>query len=48
MIAYAIRRVVLLLPTLLGMAVVTFFLLLLIPGDPARVLLGPDAGEPAS
>jgi peptide/nickel transport system permease protein len=34
---------VLLLPTLLGMAVATFFLLLLIPGDPARVLLGPDA-----
>lgn len=33
----------LLLPTLLGMAVATFFLLLLIPGDPARVLLGPDA-----
>jgi peptide/nickel transport system permease protein len=33
----------LLLPTLLGMAIATFFLLLLIPGDPARVLLGPDA-----
>ncbi len=47
MIAYAIRRVVLLLPTLLGMAVVTFFLLLLIPGDPARMLLGPDASAEA-
>jgi ABC-type dipeptide/oligopeptide/nickel transport system permease component len=43
MLGYAVRRVVLLLPTLLGMAIVTFFLLLLIPGDPARVLLGPDA-----
>jgi peptide/nickel transport system permease protein len=43
LVAYAVRRLVLLLPTLLGMAVATFFLLLLIPGDPARVLLGPDA-----
>jgi ABC-type dipeptide/oligopeptide/nickel transport system permease component len=43
MLSYAVRRVVLLLPTLLGMVIVTFFLLLLIPGDPARVLLGPDA-----
>jgi peptide/nickel transport system permease protein len=47
MIAYAARRVLLLLPTLLGMAVVTFFLLLLIPGDPARMLLGPDASADA-
>jgi peptide/nickel transport system permease protein len=47
MLAYAVRRVFLLLPTLLGMAVVTFFLLLLIPGDPARVLLGPDASADA-
>lgn len=47
MLAYAVRRVVLLLPTLLGMAVVTFFLLLLIPGDPARMLLGPDASAEA-
>jgi peptide/nickel transport system permease protein len=43
LVAYAVRRLLLLLPTLLGMAVATFFLLLLIPGDPARVLLGPDA-----
>jgi len=47
MIAYAVRRVGLLLPTLLGMAVVTFFLLQLIPGDPARMLLGPDASAEA-
>lgn len=47
MLGYAVRRVLLLLPTLLGMAVVTFFLLLLIPGDPARVLLGPDASADA-
>lgn len=47
MLAYAARRVVLLLPTLLGMAIATFFLLLLIPGDPARVLLGADASAEA-
>jgi peptide/nickel transport system permease protein len=47
MLAYIVRRVLLLLPTLLGMAIVTFFLLLLIPGDPARVLLGPDASADA-
>ena len=47
MVAYALRRVLLLLPTLLGMAIVTFFLLHLIPGDPARMLLGPDASAEA-
>jgi peptide/nickel transport system permease protein len=47
MLAYAMRRMLLLLPTLLGMAIATFFLLLLIPGDPARVLLGPDASAEA-
>jgi ABC-type dipeptide/oligopeptide/nickel transport system permease component len=47
MLAYVARRVVLLLPTLLGMAIGTFCLLLLIPGDPARVLLGPDASADA-
>jgi peptide/nickel transport system permease protein len=47
MLAYALQRVVLLLPTLLGMAIVTFFLLQLIPGDPARMLLGPDASAEA-
>jgi ABC-type dipeptide/oligopeptide/nickel transport system permease component len=47
MLAYVARRVLLLLPTLLGMAIGTFFLLLLIPGDPARVLLGPDASSEA-
>jgi peptide/nickel transport system permease protein len=45
--SYVVRRVLLLLPTLLGMAIATFFLLLLIPGDPARVLLGPDASADA-
>lgn len=43
MISYVIRRLLLLVPMLLGMVVVTFGLLLIIPGDPAAVLLGPEA-----
>jgi ABC-type dipeptide/oligopeptide/nickel transport system permease component len=43
MIAYVIRRLLLLIPMAIGMVVVTFGLLLLIPGDPAAVLLGQDA-----
>ena len=41
MIAYVIRRLLLLIPMAFGMVVVTFGLLLLVPGDPAAVLLGP-------
>ncbi|MFC0530286.1 ABC transporter permease [Phytohabitans kaempferiae] len=37
------RRLVIAVPTLLGVAVVSFLLMRLIPGDPARVLAGPDA-----
>jgi len=37
------RRLVLLLPTLLGISFVTFALLRLIPGDPAQVMLGEHA-----
>ncbi len=43
MIAYVVRRLLLLIPMAIGMVVVTFGLLLLIPGDPAAVLLGQDA-----
>ncbi len=43
MIAYVIRRLLMLIPMAIGMVVVTFGLLLLIPGDPAAVLLGQDA-----
>ncbi|MCW5722086.1 MAG: ABC transporter permease [Devosia sp.] len=43
MLAYVIRRLLLLIPMAIGMVIVTFGLLLLIPGDPAAVLLGQDA-----
>jgi len=40
---HLIRRLVLLLPTLLGISFVAFALLRLIPGDPAQVMLGEHA-----
>ena len=43
MLAYVARRLLLLIPMAAGMVVVTFGLLLLVPGDPAHVLLGPEA-----
>ena len=43
MIPYIVRRVVLALPVLLIVGVVVFALVHLAPGDPASVILGPDA-----
>jgi len=43
MVAYALRRIALLAPLLLGVIVIVFGLMQLIPGDPAVVLLGQDA-----
>ncbi|WP_375552521.1 ABC transporter permease [Rhodophyticola porphyridii] len=40
---YVIRRLLLFVPMAIGIVIVTFCLLLLIPGDPAAVLLGQDA-----
>ncbi len=43
MLGYAARRLIMLLPVCLGVLVLTFFLLQLIPGDPAVALSGPNA-----
>ena len=43
MLTYVVRRLLLLIPMAIGMVIVTFGLLLLVPGDPAAVLLGPEA-----
>lgn len=43
MIPYIVRRLVLLLPVLLIVGTVTFTLIHLTPGDPAAVMLGPEA-----
>ncbi len=43
MTGYVLRRLVALLPVLLIVSTVGFFLIYLTPGDPAAVMLGPDA-----
>ena len=43
MLTYTIRRLALFVPMAAGMVIVTFALLLLVPGDPAAVLLGQEA-----
>lgn len=40
---YLLARLALLLPVLLGVSLVTFSLIRLVPGDPVAVVLGPDA-----
>ena len=45
MIAYIIRRILMLIPTLLAVTVCSFLILHLIPGDPARVIAGLEASE---
>jgi peptide/nickel transport system permease protein len=47
MVSYVVRRLLLLIPMAAGMVAVTFGLLLLIPGDPASVLLGQEASAEA-
>jgi len=44
---YIIRRVLLLIPVLLGVSVVVFAMLRLIPGDPAEVMMGEHATDEA-
>lgn len=43
MASYIVRRVVFLLPVALLVSFITFYLIHLVPGDPARVLLGEEA-----
>jgi len=42
---YIIRRLLMLVPMLLGVSAAVFLVLHLIPGDPARMAAGPDASE---
>ena len=44
MIHYLLKRLLGLLPTLLIVAVLVFLFVHLLPGDPARLAAGPDAG----
>lgn len=45
MLTYVARRVLLAIPTLLGVATIVFMLVRLLPGDPASVIAGPQATE---
>src|SRR5690606_13333767 len=47
MLAYTVRRLLLLIPVLFGMSIVTFAITYLIPGNPARIILGVHATEQA-
>jgi ABC-type dipeptide/oligopeptide/nickel transport system permease component len=47
MLKYIIKRLMALIPTLLGILTLVFFLLRLIPGDPAEAMLGEFATEEA-
>jgi ABC-type dipeptide/oligopeptide/nickel transport system permease component len=42
---YSLKRLVFLLPQLIGISIVTFFLLRLLPGNPAFVIAGPNANR---
>ncbi|MDQ3695683.1 MAG: ABC transporter permease [Chloroflexota bacterium] len=45
MVAYAARRIVLLIPTLIGVSLLIFGVMKLIPGDPAEIVGGMDASD---
>jgi len=47
MLPYIIRRIFILVPTLLGISIIVFFMLRITPGDPAELLLGERATEEA-
>jgi peptide/nickel transport system permease protein len=46
-VAFLIRRLLLTLPILFIVSVICFSMINLIPGDPATVILGPEATEQA-
>jgi peptide/nickel transport system permease protein len=47
MVSYIIRRLLILVPTLLGVSVIIFFMLHITPGDPAELLLGERSSQQA-
>lgn len=47
MLSYTMRRLLMLIPVLLGMTLITFSIVHLIPGNPAQVILGQSATQAA-
>lgn len=45
MIKYVIKRLLLMIPVVLGVTVLIFTIMFFTPGDPARIILGPNASE---
>jgi ABC-type dipeptide/oligopeptide/nickel transport system permease component len=43
MLAFIIRRILIVIPTLLGVTIIVFLMLRITPGDPAELLLGERA-----
>ncbi len=47
MLAYILRRIFIMIPTLVGVSIIVFLMLHLTPGDPAELLMGERASEEA-
>ncbi|MBW2613443.1 MAG: ABC transporter permease [Deltaproteobacteria bacterium] len=47
MLSYILRRILILIPTLLGVSIIVFLMLQAMPGDPAELLLGERATDKA-
>ncbi|SHE45756.1 peptide/nickel transport system permease protein [Desulfacinum infernum DSM 9756] len=47
MLSFIIRRILALIPTVFGISVLVFFMIHLVPGDPAEMMLGERASEQA-
>jgi peptide/nickel transport system permease protein len=45
MLSYLTKRILMMLPALLAITIVSFFILQIVPGDPARAIAGIDASE---
>jgi peptide/nickel transport system permease protein len=45
--SFLLRRPIQLIPVMIGISLITFFLLQMAPGDPVRLMLGPKASEEA-
>jgi peptide/nickel transport system permease protein len=45
MLSYIIRRLLIIIPVLIGVSLVVFFTMHLIPGDPATIMAGPQASQ---